>query len=91
MSVIVKVIGSKPESDEYVGAVRLKEILESGLPNTVIGEIILHGGDKYKQVLAFALQNLTSAGGHRHRGFGKIECSMDGQAEIIREALSGVK
>lgn len=42
MSVIVKVIGSKPESDEYVGAVRLKEILESGLPNTVIGEIILH-------------------------------------------------
>ena len=58
---------------------------------TFVGEIILHGGDKYKQVLAFALQNLTSAGGHRHRGFGKIECSMAGQTEIIREALSGVK
>ena len=56
-----------------------------------VGEIILQGGDKYKQVLAFALQNLTSAGGHRHRGFGKIACSMEGQTEIIRDALSGVK
>ena len=56
-----------------------------------VGDIILQGGAKYKQILAFALQNLTSAGGHRHRGFGNIECSMDGQTEIIRDALSGVK
>lgn len=53
-----------------------------------IGDIILQGEDKYRKVLAFALQNLDSAGGHRHRGFGKIECSMDGQMEIIRNALS---
>ncbi len=70
----------------------LRTIRVLDLSNTTfVGDIILQGGDKYKQVLAFALQNLTSAGGHRHRGFGKIECSMDGQSEIIRNALSGVK
>lgn len=42
MSVAIKIIGSKPNSDEYLGAVRLKGILESGLPNNVFGEIILH-------------------------------------------------
>lgn len=42
MSVHIKIIGSKPDSDEYLGAVRLKGILEDGLPNNVIGEIVLH-------------------------------------------------
>lgn len=42
MSVIVRVIGSNPNSDEYISAIRLKEIIENGLPNNVIGEIILH-------------------------------------------------
>ena len=56
-----------------------------------VGEVLLKGGDEYKKVLAFSLQNLTSAGGHRHRGFGNIECSMAGQAEIISECLRGGK
>lgn len=42
MSVIVKVIGSKPNSDEYKGALKLKEILDEGLPKSALGEIILH-------------------------------------------------
>lgn len=42
MSVTIRIIGSKPESDEYIGAVRLKAILEVGLPRNAIGEIILH-------------------------------------------------
>lgn len=42
MSVSVKVIGSKPDSDEYQGALRLKEVLEADLPRKAIGEIILH-------------------------------------------------
>lgn len=42
MSVTVKIIGSKPNSDEYLGAVRLKRIFEEGLPNSAFGEIILH-------------------------------------------------
>ena len=42
MSVVVSVIGSKPESDEYLGALQLKKVLETGLPSNAIGEIILH-------------------------------------------------
>ena len=42
MSVTINVIGSKPESDEYLGAVKLKELLENDLPRNVIGEIVLH-------------------------------------------------
>lgn len=54
------------------------------------GDIILYGTEEQLKILAFALQNLTAAGGHRHRGFGKIECSMEGQDEIINSCLSGV-
>lgn len=42
MSVMISVIGSKPESDEYQGALKLKKIIQEGLPTTAIGEIILH-------------------------------------------------
>lgn len=42
MSVLISIIGSKPESDEYQGAIRLKQILSQGLDNSVVGEIILH-------------------------------------------------
>jgi len=42
MSVIISVIGAKPESEEYQGALKLKEILRDGLSRNVIGEIILH-------------------------------------------------
>ena len=54
------------------------------------GEILLRGGEEHLRILAFALQNMTRAGGHRHRGFGKIECAMDRQAEIIESCLRQV-
>lgn len=42
MSVIVKIIGTDNGGDEYCSAVRLKKILEEGIPASVVGEIILH-------------------------------------------------
>ena len=42
MSVNVTVIGSKPESDEYQGALKLKSIIERDMPASAVGEIILH-------------------------------------------------
>ena len=42
MSVNVTVIGSKPESDEHQGALKLKSIIERDMPASAVGEIILH-------------------------------------------------
>lgn len=42
MSVHVSIIGSKPDSDEYQGAIKLKQIIERDLPASVVGEIVLH-------------------------------------------------
>ncbi len=41
MSVIVRIIGDNDGSDEYAAAERLKTIIETTVPNTAIGEIIL--------------------------------------------------
>ena len=41
MSVIVRIIGDNDGSDEYAAAERLKAIIETSVPDTVIGEIIL--------------------------------------------------
>ena len=51
------------------------------------GDVILQGGEEYRPILALALQNLTSAGGRRQRGFGKIRCHMPGQEEIVAACL----
>lgn len=67
MSVIISVIGSKPESDEYQCALRLKEIIDIGLPKSAIGEIVLHAnatlmGQTVKDVdlmMMGTLQNYT--------------------------------
>ena len=42
MSVIIKIIGANENSDEYRCAERMKSILESGFPDSAMGEIILH-------------------------------------------------
>ena len=42
MDVKFTVIGAKPNSDEYQGALKLKAILEESMPNSAEGEIILH-------------------------------------------------
>lgn len=41
MGVIISVIGADQESDEYRAAVKLKKIMDEGLPNNVIGEVTL--------------------------------------------------
>ncbi|SCW67230.1 hypothetical protein SAMN02910456_02509 [Ruminococcaceae bacterium YRB3002] len=42
MSVIIRVIGAKPESEEYQAARKIKSILEQAFDDGVTGEIILH-------------------------------------------------
>ncbi len=42
---------------------------------------------RHLQALALAMQNLSSAGGNRNRGFGYIACTMDGQEELIEQAI----
>lgn len=41
MSVIVKIIGEKNDTDEYIAAEKLKNIIDSTVPQNVMGEIIL--------------------------------------------------
>lgn len=68
MSVSVTVVGSNQDSDEYLGALRLKELLETGLPRGAIGEIILHAnatlvGQTIKDIdvlMLGTLQNCTA-------------------------------
>lgn len=42
MDVKFSVIGAKPNSDEYQGALKLKKILEEAMPSSAEGEIVLH-------------------------------------------------
>ncbi len=42
MSVSIKVIGVKPSSDEYLAALKVKEVLENEFDEKVMGEVILH-------------------------------------------------
>lgn len=42
MSVIIRVIGAKPESEEYQAALKVKSVLEAEFDNSAMGEIILH-------------------------------------------------
>lgn len=41
MSVNVIVYGAEQTSDEYVAALKLKQIIQDSLPNSAIGEIVL--------------------------------------------------
>lgn len=41
MSVIVKIIGEKNQTDEYLAAERMQEIIMKSVPQTALGEIIL--------------------------------------------------
>ena len=42
MSVVIRIIGAKPESEEYLAAERIKTVLEKEFKESVMGEIILH-------------------------------------------------
>lgn len=41
MAVLIKIIGDDDVSDEYRAAVRLKQIIETSMPKTAMGEVIL--------------------------------------------------
>lgn len=48
---------------------------------------LLNASEIHEQALALALQNLRRAGTNRNRGFGQIECEMDGQHSLIDQAF----
>lgn len=48
---------------------------------------LINASEIHKQALALALQNLRRAGTNRNRGFGQIECEMDGQHALIDQAF----
>ncbi|MBQ9478011.1 MAG: hypothetical protein IJU71_00475 [Selenomonadaceae bacterium] len=50
---------------------------------------LLNGGDEHLQWIALALRNLKSAGSKRNRGFGRINCRMDRDDELIGTFLKG--
>ena len=43
--------------------------------------------EKYLHILALAMQNLSSAGGKRNRGFGEIRCTMTNQEKLVEQAI----
>ncbi len=48
---------------------------------------VRNGKPEHLEVLALAMQNLSSAGGKRNRGFGRIECKMTDQEKLVEQAL----
>lgn len=52
------------------------------------GCITIHNGTtKHAYLLAVALQNTKNIGYKRNRGFGRIQCTTDGQEELVTRAL----
>ena len=65
MAVKVSVYGSDKESDEYMGALKLKKIIQDGMPASAMGEIVLFAsatlyGQTVKDIDLFLLGNLTN-------------------------------
>lgn len=65
MAVKVSVYGSDKESDEYIAALKLKKIIQNGMPDSAMGEIVLFAsatlyGQTVKDVDLFLLGNLTN-------------------------------
>lgn len=64
--------------------------MQVALPEDLVfvGEITLTGGEaRHAEALALACANLRAAGLKRNRGFGKIRCTLSGEAELLRTAL----
>ena len=65
MAVKVSVYGSDKESDEYIGALKLKKIIQDGMPASAMGEIVLFAsatlyGQTVKDIDLFLLGNLIN-------------------------------
>ena len=65
MAVKVSVYGSDKASDEYIGALKLKKIIQDGMPVSAIGEIVLFAsatlyGQTVKDIDLFLLGNLIN-------------------------------
>ena len=48
---------------------------------------LINASEIHEQALALALQNLRRAGTNRNRGFGQIECEMEGQHTLLEQAF----
>lgn len=65
MAVKVSVYGANKESDEYIGALKLKRIIQDAMPDSAMGEIVLFAsatlyGQTVKDIDLFLLGNLTN-------------------------------
>lgn len=65
MSVLVSVVGGNPDSDEYRAALKLKNIIQESVPQSVIGEVVLFAsanlvGQTVKDVDLFMLGTIQN-------------------------------
>ena len=64
----------------------LQGVLDRGI--TFKGTVsLINASEIHEQALALALQNLRRAGTNRNRGFGQIECEMEGQHTLLDQAF----
>ena len=64
----------------------LQGVLDRGI--TFKGTVsLINASEIHEQALALALQNLRRAGTNRNRGFGQIECEMEGQHTLLEQAF----
>ena len=53
------------------------------------GQISMYNGtEAHEHLLAVALQNAKNIGYKRNRGLGRIQCTMDAQLELVKQALN---
>ena len=68
------------------GSLRNIRVVDAGVE--FVGKWELrNAGQEHLQVLALAMQNLSSAGGKRNRGFGQICCEMPDQEKLVEQAM----
>ena len=68
------------------GSLRNIRVVDAGLEFEGKWEIC-NASPVHLEVLALAMQNLSSAGGKRNRGFGQISCEMKDQKKYVEQAI----
>lgn len=70
------------------GSLRNMRVVDK-LPLTFEGDIhIKNGEDMHQDIIALALQNLSSIGYKRNRGYGRIICTIENQEKIVKSVLN---
>ena len=68
------------------GSLRNIRVVDAGVEFTGTWEL-RNAGPEHLEALALAMQNISSAGGKRNRGFGQISCTMPEQEKLVEQAL----